>query len=296
MVLMDAKVKYSWYGVDNTNNTIVGDNGGIFTATIPPGIYTGLSLAAAIQTTLNAATSGWTVTYNQSTQTFTYSNSTATFTFNTTSASFTAWEAMGLPFAPDQTATGAGPWTLTSPNVIDTNHIDFAYVYVDWPGVASIVSAAKDEGNNNLVGGKVPVVCLAHAPPVWGQNCSVETLSDSYWHSSIIPNQVTMRLYDHDWNLVDTKGQNWSIHFKVYDLPGQAKSANHVTTVRHDDQILSNAVRDDSGLSINAPMDPRRGSKRAWEQPGAAAPALENPPQRQRRNVLGFPNAMTFGQ
>lgn len=294
--LMDVKVKYSWYGVDETNNTIVGTNVGIFQTTIPIGIYTGATLATAIQTVLNAATSGWTVTYNQNLQTFTYSNSAAPFTFNTTSPNFTAWEAMGLPFAPDQTSTGSGPWILEPTNVIDTNHIDYAYVYVDWPGIQSVVSAAKDESNNNIVGGKVPVVCEVSTPDVWGRYCSVNLLGQSYWHSSIIPNQVTMRLYDHDWNLVDTKGQNWRVHFKVYDLPGQAKSLNHVTDVRHDDQILSNAARDDSGISINAPMDPRRGTKRAWEQPRAAAPALENPSQRQRRNVLGFPNAMTFGQ
>ena len=296
--LMDVKVKYSWYGVDPTNNTIAFQNGGFsfLLATIPPQIYTGATLAKAIEDALNAASSGWTVTYDQGRQTFTYSNSTASFQFLTANPEFSAWEPMGLPRGPTQVSSGSGPWTLESPNVVDTNHIDYAYVYVDWPGIHSVVTAAKDESNNIIVGGKVPVVCEVDTPSVWGRFCEVRLLAQSYWHSSIIPNQVTMRLYDHEWNLIDTRGQNWRVHFKLLDLPGQAKSLNHVTDVRQDDQILSNAVRDDAGVSINAPMDPRRGSKRAWEQPGAAAPALENPSQRRRMNVLGFPNALAFGQ
>ena len=286
-MLLDCKIKYSWYGIDVTNDTFVITSGGVdYTMVIPAGIYSGTSLAAAIVAVMNSDIGGFTVVFVEATQTLRITGTSA-FVVKVDDPAFNAQEPLGVPFTGD-IASGVG-FVFNSPFVIDTNHIDFCYVYVDWPGVASVVSAAKDQDNNNLVGGKVPVVTLAHTPDSWGQNCIVDS-KGSYWHSDSVPNQVTMRLYDHDWNLVDTKGQNWSVHLKLYDLPGQAKSPNHVTQVRHADSILSNAERDNSQVTGNTPMHPRRGNKRAWEPPTIPGPSREFAPQRAKLNMMGKPN------
>jgi hypothetical protein len=291
-MLMDCKIKYSWYGIDTTNNVFLILSGATtYTYTITPGIYSGTSLAAQIQTQITnvVGTPNFLVTFSATTQKLTISN-TAAFTLLVDDAAFNAQEPFGTPLIGDISSTPNGArYEVISPIVVDTNHIDFCYVYVDWPGVGSVVSAAKDENNNTLVGGKVPVVSLAHTPDLWGQNCIMDS-KGSYWHSDSVPNQVTMRLYDHDWNLVDTKGQNWAVHLKLYDLPGQAKSPNHVTQVRHSDSILSNAERDDSQPTGNTPTHPRRGNKRAWEQPSISAPSREFAPQRAKLNYMGKPN------
>ena len=286
-MLLDCKIKYSWYGIDVTNNTFVITRSGIdYTMVIIPGIYSGTTLRDEIFRLVDVTMPGeWLIAFEEATQTLKIT-APGPFSFKVDDPAFTAHEPLGLPFTGNLSSIGS---VFNSPFVIDTNHIDFCYVYVDWPGVASIVSAAKDQDNNILVGGRVPVVTLAHTPDSWGQNCIVDS-AGSYWHSDSVPNQVTMRLYDHDWNLVDTKGQNWSVHLKLYDLPGQAKSPNHVTQVRHADSILSNAERDNSQVTGNTPMHPRRGNKRAWEPPTIPGPSREFAPQRAKLNMMGKPN------
>jgi len=292
---MDVKIKYSWYGIDSTNNHLFWNHAGAFSADIPPGVYTALGLAAAIATAMNATadTATYTVTFDQTTQKFTFSQTTGAWTFFTNDPSFTAHEACGFKDnGVDRASTAVSPYTIASDIVVDTNHLDYCYVYVSWPGVDSIVSAAKDVNNNSLVGG-APIIAQVSTPTDWGRHMEFEWRQDR-WIAHQIPEQVTMRLLDHDWNIVDTKGQDWSVHFKLWDLPGQAKSVNHTTIVRSNDNILSNATMDNEGIGDNAPLASRRSTKRSFQQLEIPAPGRESHPQRKRANIIGFPQT-NFG-
>lgn len=293
--LMDVHVKWTWFGIDSTNNVFVmGDasGGAAEVFTIPPGIYSFDTLATTIQNILNEAefltVTTWLVNFLQPQQRFEIDSDVipTNFTMLAGHPSFTAFEALGS--TEGQTYTSfAG--TLVTGNIIDTVHIDYAYVWVDWPGVGAVVSAAKN-GDGQPIEGVLPIVTRVHTPATWGDRCLFGG-TDSRWISNRIPEQVSMRLYDHQWNLVDTQGVNWSVHLKLYDLPGGAKSLNHVTEVRHQDQILSNATMPDDGVSNNIPSHPRTRASKDWDQMRRPPPAVQGPGQRQKTNHLTYPNA-----
>lgn len=145
-------------------------------------------------------------------------------------------------------STRGPPFTVTAgdpvtpfPNIADMTHIDEVYVVVDWPGVTSYLTQTTGAQHDAATTGTFrSVIAIAQVPEAsWGSKCVFQ--NTARFISNTIPSSVSMSLVDHEGRTIDTNGVNWSINLRVYDLPGIAKSENHVTTVRADEPLLSNA-------------------------------------------------------
>lgn len=94
------------FEIDSTIQELYIDDGVPKTVTITNGSYEGgAALATQIETDLNAASSGWTVTYSTSTYKFTISHATATLVFTSTTDAI--WDTIGYTGAADVVLSGA---------------------------------------------------------------------------------------------------------------------------------------------------------------------------------------------
>lgn len=94
------------FEIDSDNENLYIDDGAPKTVVITNGQYlTGSALATQIETDLNAASSGWTVSYSTSTYKFTISHATATLKFSTTTDAI--WDDIGYTGAADVVLSGA---------------------------------------------------------------------------------------------------------------------------------------------------------------------------------------------
>lgn len=77
--VISLEIPYTFYGLTTNNNTIVWtDNAtNTYSATVPPGNYGATSFATALQTAMNTAMAGFTVTYNREFLKFNFQNTTA---------------------------------------------------------------------------------------------------------------------------------------------------------------------------------------------------------------------------
>lgn len=76
--VQDVEIPFAWYPINANNNSIrFVQSSTTYDITLTAGVYTPDELATELQTQLNAATSGFTVTFSETTLKFTVSNSTA---------------------------------------------------------------------------------------------------------------------------------------------------------------------------------------------------------------------------
>jgi len=255
-------IPWTWYTVAAGRNdtfTMHGWIGGgtgvaVVEFTIPPGSYNASSMAGIVEDLIRNGVFG--VDEPGSQLDFTYSDVLGKFVMELSVGG--AVQAQNyLEFIPGASpaheilgfSTRAPPFRINAnddptplPNVADMTHIDEVYVLLDWPGVKGYLSQAIGPDFDAASTGTFrPVVAIAQVPDTaaWGAKCQFQ--KTCRFISGQIPSTVTMTLIDHEGRVVDTNGANWSINLRVYDLPGIAKSENHVTTVRGDEPILSNA-------------------------------------------------------
>ena len=94
------------FEIDSTNEKLYIDDGAPKTVTITNGQYlSGSVMAAQIEADLNAASSGWTVSYSTATYKFTISHATATLVLTSTTDAI--WDSIGYTGAADVVLSGA---------------------------------------------------------------------------------------------------------------------------------------------------------------------------------------------
>jgi hypothetical protein len=233
-----------WYGITPTTNQIVIQDADfpldIETLVITPGDYSAATFATALQTRMNQGAgvfgvASWVVSVNPSTYKLTITNSdNQNFNFLVDSGNFTANEAMGLPkirggYPASYFSSDSFSWT--SPFAVRTLHVNFVYVLIDWPGINTVVTSKRITGSEVVSQtGMRPVVCKAVPRAEWASACRIELLSEKYWTCQRFPTgNVRMQLLTHDWEPVVMGGEEWSVDFDVFDMPGAANAPNHVT-------------------------------------------------------------------
>ena len=92
------------FDIDATNNKLYINDGADKTITLTAGAYTYATLAAHIQTQLNASSSAWTATYSTTTLRFTLNRSSGTKTLRLSQTTAAVWDTIGYIGATDRTA------------------------------------------------------------------------------------------------------------------------------------------------------------------------------------------------
>ena len=247
-----------WYGITSTTNQVVIQNQAglaLETLTITPGDYSASTFAVALQTLLNAgggifSSTTWTVTVSSSTYKLTVSNGDSiNFNWVVNSSDFTANEAMGLPkiqggYPTNYFSSASSTWT--SPFAVRTLHVNFVYVLIDWPGINTVVTSKRITGSEVISQtGMRPVVCKAVPRAEWASACRIELLSEKYWTCQRFPTaNVRMQLLTHDWEPIVMGGEEWSVDFDVFDMPGAANAPNHVTIADPEGDLRRPALPD----------------------------------------------------
>lgn len=263
--LSQVVIPRGWYGITTTTNQIVIQNSGTLATSvisITPGDYSGSTFASTLQTALNAGAGAlgvgsWVVSFSITTYRLTVSNGGAVdFTFLVDSASFTANEAMGVPkirggYPSTYFSSASATWT--SPFAVRTLHVNFVYVLIDWPGINTVVTSKRISGSEVVSQtGMRPVVCKAVPRAEWASSCRIELLSEKYWTCQRFPTgNVRMQLLTHDWEPIEMGGEEWSVDFDVFDMPGAANAPNHVT-IADPEQDLRRPSLPDRDLSATA--------------------------------------------
>lgn len=93
--------------VAGSNDKLYVNDGTNKTVTLTAATYTGTTLAAHIQTQLNASSTLWTCTYSTTTYAFTIGRSSGTKTLRLTQTTAAVWDTIGYTGAADQTAAAA---------------------------------------------------------------------------------------------------------------------------------------------------------------------------------------------
>lgn len=241
--LSQVVIPRGWYGITSATNSIVIQNQGtlaLATVTVAPGDYSGATFATALQAALNDGTgifgiTSWTVSMSGSTYKLTVANGGAIdFTFVVDASGFTMNEAMGVPkirggYPASYFESASATWT--SPYAVRTLHINFVYVLIDWPGINTVVTSKRVSGSSVVTQtGMRPVVCKAVPRAEWASSCRIELLSEKYWTCQRFPTgNIRMQLLTHDWEPIEMGGEEWSVDFDVFDMPGAANAPNHVT-------------------------------------------------------------------
>lgn len=112
------QIYYSWYPIDSSNNTGYINEGAadiLFTVGQPTS-WTGTDIATALQTALNAASSGYTVSYSTSTGKYTISRATA-FTIKWATAANTLYLIFGFTNANTSSANSQTGANLGQTNI-----------------------------------------------------------------------------------------------------------------------------------------------------------------------------------
>jgi len=152
--ILQAEIPFVFDTINSSNNTFIFIHGGVDNViTIPPGTYTGPSLATELTTLLSAISGGFTVTW---------SSTTLKFSFNHAGAG--AWGLFfadrktpysNLGFMINTTYSATGPSTIVSPGV--ANVTGPYYVYVNSNKIGSLVSFDLSDGSPT--GGSSPALC-----------------------------------------------------------------------------------------------------------------------------------------
>ncbi len=95
------------FTIGSTNNTLYINDGTNRTITLTSASYTYTTLAAHVQTQLNASSSAWTCTYSTTTGKFTIGRSAGTKTLRLTQTTNAAWDTLGISGASDVDAASA---------------------------------------------------------------------------------------------------------------------------------------------------------------------------------------------
>ena len=174
--ILEVQIPFTWYVFNNENTdnsssnlarwTLTETGGGTYYPKLAVGNYAGGdALATALQTAINAVSSGYTVTYSSQTQKLTFttnkggvSNFSFTFGLSTNSGNKNIRLYTGFPGG----VTNSAGLTLVSPNVVLISGPN--YLYVNSLAIGNLTNLYLPQGAENLGGGnsgpqmaKIPV-------------------------------------------------------------------------------------------------------------------------------------------
>lgn len=295
--LSQIYIPFAWYSVDaNTDTIIIRDPAvplTLFSIKITHQTYTGESFAVWLEEYLNdnsiLGSDTWTVVFHVPTAKLTIANGDSQeFEFFGKDFDFTAEDILGLIGNTNSSSSGA---TWTSPFIIRVTHAQFVYVLVEWEGIRSLVTARSETPNLDRVqqSGYQAVVAVAEAPSGWLQACTINFAATPKWWVDKFPSTVHMELRSHDWKIINMNMADWLVHFRIFDLPGERTSDNHVILADPARPYLSNAPQDFNSDSMSNVRNPTQ----LWarEQRGTKRPAPNNTAITQplRLNTRGAP-------
>jgi hypothetical protein len=182
----------SQYTVDSRNNKIYFNDGSDRTGTVASAQYTGATIATAIQTAMNAASSGYSVSYDSSTNKLTLSHASS-FVLTLSNTTNAIWDFIGF-------ATGTDSSSTTSHTSTNQINLTSKYIYM-----------TLDIADNPELSNELP------------ENVALILLNDSSWGSlinydnpvSIKSNKrnfkfLTYKVYDDRDNIIDANGISFS--------------------------------------------------------------------------------------
>lgn len=202
--VISVNIPFSYYAVNSSNYTIDFEDSvpNSYQVTLTPGNYSASELATEIQSKMNAALAGFTVTYDTKYNTFTWSNGTNNFKILSSS---TATKLIGIT---SDTTLGA---SATSDNSIDIG------------GTTDILIKSNILSKNkmlSLYNGKltsyfftVPVDSSRNNSIVYKPKSDGELI---YNENNSVIDQIDFKLYDVNENVLDLNGPNWSIKLMFY--------------------------------------------------------------------------------
>lgn len=204
--LQSAEIPFTWYEVNDSNNVVDFDEGGVrVQGTIPPGNYTPSSFATALQNSMDSISPGpqaYTVTYSSVTGTYSVGAPGAFTMFFTDPASI--YQQLGADLG--QTIGPTNTIIFTNVSVLSSN----TYVYISLGTMNSNVSSAYTTFNY-----KVPInvepysVCFYTSNTEWDQ-------INYYGPSPISFNSLNVRLTFWNGSSVDLNGAEWSMTLTIY--------------------------------------------------------------------------------
>lgn len=152
--ILQAEIPFVFDVINSSNNTFTFIHpGGPYTVTIPPGTYTGTSLASQLQTLLSAISGGFTVTWSSTTLKFTYTHTGAgTWGFYFDGRN-TPYSNMG--FLPDTNYTASGSTSIVSPIIAMVTGPN--YLYVNSRKLGPFINFNLSDGSPT--GGDFPGLC-----------------------------------------------------------------------------------------------------------------------------------------
>ena len=133
----------SKFVISSSNNTIIFNDGTNKTATITAGTYTGSELATAIQTALNTAGSGFTVSHDSAASKFSITNSVSSISYLWGNSSTTAEQILGFDPVTDTVAISS---SATSDDLVDGTYK--LTITSDSTGASNSIKVQIDENNN----------------------------------------------------------------------------------------------------------------------------------------------------
>ena len=133
----------SKFVISSSNNTIIFNDGTNKTATITAGTYTGSELATAIQTALNTAGSGFTVSHDSAATKFSITNSVSSISYLWGNSSTTAEQILGFDPVTDTVAISS---SATSDDLVDGTYK--LTITSDSTGASNSIKVQIDENNN----------------------------------------------------------------------------------------------------------------------------------------------------
>lgn len=128
MKVKSVSIPYTWYNITANNNNFMftGMSSGVHSFSVPPGNYTGATLAAELAKQLNIAvgggscSGGYTVVYDSSTGKYTIASSTENFSINFTVANNMA-QILGFPIV--VTPSAASHTSTTAASILSDFYI-----------------------------------------------------------------------------------------------------------------------------------------------------------------------------
>lgn len=199
----------TFYNVASGINNVIPlfENSTQKTATIPPGSYTGATLAVALATALTSASSSYNtyaVAFNSAQMTFTFTASGGgnfQFQYGTVSSALSRGNAQLLGFVKG-TDTTAGT-SLTSANVCDLTYPTFVFLKIDQN---NSIATASTQSTNTWGGGSYIIPCDVNGSGI------IYYYKEMYFDQKcyIYPNSnPTIQLVDMFGNVMNLQGAEW---------------------------------------------------------------------------------------
>lgn len=213
MKVISAEIPAVFDTVTKINNTFIFTLNGVqTTVTIPTGSYTGVSLAAQLQTLLQVLSPGFLVVWDTGTLRFNFqfTGGAVVWGFVFPASRQTAYSLMG--FLPDSTTTLTGPSTISSPTVASPTGP--YYLYLNSRTFGSLVNFnIPDEG----LKGSGPKLCRIPITTNYGGVVQYTDPNPEQFFDFFVGNQYTsfdlyLTLGSDQFQLpLDMKGVAWSV-------------------------------------------------------------------------------------